>query len=454
MRLTFSSDLPVGAGEAYAWHERPGAFERLVPPWQAVRLSGPHPGIADGTVARFELALGPFRRSWVARHRDVLPGRQFVDEQVTGPFATWVHRHRFEPTTADRSRLIDEIDFTLPFGPIGHLVRGLAGSQIRRAFHYRHATTIADLGFHQGFQNHPRLTVAVTGASGLIGRAVGAMLTGAGHQVIPLVRRPPGPGERRWDPGAPVDPATFAGVDAVIHLAGENIAAGRWTAARKAAIRSSRLAGTASLVEAIRHAPTKPTAFVSASAIGFYGDRGDQPLTERDGAGGGFLGELAVAWEAPTLPLADLGVRVATTRFGIVLSPAGGALEKMLLPFQLGLGARLGSGRQWMSWISIDDCAAAIIHALLAGLTGPINLTAPEPVTNGDFTRALGGVLHRPAVLAAPAPVLRLALGELADEGLLASARVLPRVLLDSGYRFRHPTIGEALRHLLGRAGP
>ena len=452
MRLEFTSDLPVDAEQAFAWHTRPGAFARLVPPWQRVRLLGDHPGIADGSIARLELRLGPIRQHWVARHRDVVAGRQFVDEQISGPFAIWHHAHRFEPLDDRRCRLVDDISCTLPAGPLGGLAAGTIRRSVSRAFRYRHAVTAADLAFHAGFREHPRITVAMTGASGLVGRMVAAMLTTAGHRVIPLVRGHPGPGERRWTPGATLDPATFLGVDAVVHLAGESIASGRWSAARKAAIRTSRIAGTTTLVDAILKANPRPAVFVGASATGYYGDRGDHPVTEAEPPGRGFLGDLAAEWEGAARPLAAGGVRTVTTRFGIVLSPAGGALRAMLPPFQLGAGGRLGSGNQWMSWVSIDDCAAAVVWALLGDLHGPVNVTAPEPVTNRQFTETLGRVLRRPTLMAVPAAVLRLALGELADEALLTGARVLPGVLTASGYQFRHPGLKGALRHVLGRA--
>jgi uncharacterized protein len=267
-----------------------------------------------------------------------------------------------------------------------------------------------------------------------------------------MVRRTPGPGEISWDPaGGRLDPADLEGVDAVVHLAGENVGA-RWTAARKARIRNSRVAGTRLLSETITRLGRRPRVLVVASAVGIYGNRADEVLTEISPPGdpADFLVSVTEEWERAADPARDAGVRVVHTRFGLVLSPDGGALKKMLLPFRLGLGARLGSGSQWMSWISIDDAVGAILHTLEM-LSGPINVTSPDPVTNRDFTRILARVLARPALFTVPAVALRVMLGEMADAALLTSIRALPSRLLESGYRFNYPHLESALRHVLGR---
>jgi uncharacterized protein len=298
------------------------------------------------------------------------------------------------------------------------------------------------------------LHVAITGASGLIGSALGRLLVRDGHGVRPLVRRPAGAGEISWDPAAGrLDPNDLEGLDAVVHLAGENIGV-RWTKARKARIRNSRVQGTRLLSEAMARTRRRPQVLVSGSALGIYGDRGDEVLTEKSAPGPAddFLAAVGQEWESAADPARAAGIRVVHPRFGIVLSPAGGALGKMLLPFRLGLGGRLGDGSQWISWISIDDVAGALVHVLLnAGLSGPVNVTAPEAVRNRDFTRTLGRVLSRPTPFPVPATALRLVLGEMADSTLLASARMLPERLLGSGYRFAHPDLETALRHVLGR---
>jgi uncharacterized protein len=303
------------------------------------------------------------------------------------------------------------------------------------------------------------LHVVVTGASGLIGSALVRRLTDDGHRVTRLVRRAAGPGEIFWNPAAGVlDPAPLEGIDAVVHLSGENVGA-RWTAARKARIRASRVASTRLLSETLAVLQHPPRVLVSASAVGIYGDRGDEILTEQSSLGNpdrDFLASVAREWEAAADPARDKGIRVVHPRFGVVLSPAGGALQKMLPPFRLGLGGRFGSGKQWMSWISLDDAVEAVYRALVAdgpGLEGAVNVTAPEPRTNRDFTDTLARVLSRPAPLAVPEAALRLALGEMAGGTILASSRALPAKLLQVGYAFRQVGLEGALRHVLRKDG-
>lgn len=292
--------------------------------------------------------------------------------------------------------------------------------------------------------------IAVTGASGLIGRAL-SRAAAARYRITPLVRHPPGPGQVRWDPAAPSDLNALGPVDAVIHLAGENLAAHRWTRRRRAAILSSRRDATANLVASLLRLPTPPRVLVTASAVGIYGDRGDELLTEASDPGTGFLAEVARGWEDAATLATAAGIRVVRLRLGVVLTPDGGALGRMLLPFRLGLGGAFGSGRQWMSWISLDDALAVITFAIETGsLAGPVNVTAPSPVTNGDFARALAAALHRPGWLRIPAPALRLLLGELADATLLASQRAVPARLTTEGFRFQYPELQPALAHLLG----
>jgi uncharacterized protein len=300
-----------------------------------------------------------------------------------------------------------------------------------------------------------RRHIAVTGGSGLIGTALIQRLRQDGHRITQLVRRPAGPGEVSWDPaGGKLEPTGLEGIDALINLAGENVGA-RWTAARKRRIRESRVNGTRLLSQTIAGLRRPPPVLISVSAVGIYGGRGDEILTEAASLGDpsrDFLASVCREWEAAADPARAAGVRVVHPRLGVVLSPAGGALSKLLLPFRLGLGGRVGPGSQWMSWIAIDDAVAVIQYALETGtVQGPVNATAPDPVTNRDFTRTLGRVLQRPTLFPVPAAALRLALGEMADETLLASARVLPARLLQLGYEFRYPDLGGALRHVLGK---
>jgi uncharacterized protein (TIGR01777 family) len=298
------------------------------------------------------------------------------------------------------------------------------------------------------------MKILVTGASGLIGTALVSSLSVSGHEVTRLIRGQPVSGEMvaRWDPLAgSIDISAIEGIDAVVHLAGENIAA-RWTPAKKAQIRDSRVKGTQLLCEALTRVSSPPRVLVSASAVGYYGDRGETILTEDSPPGQGFLAEVCRAWEAATEPARQHGLRVVQVRLGVVLSATGGALAKMLPPFKLGLGGTLGSGQQYMSWIALDDVVGAIQHALgTEALQGPTNAVVPQAVTNREFTETLGKVLRRPTAIPLPAFAARLMFGEMADELLLASVRVQPTKLLASGYQFRYPELETALQHVLAR---
>jgi uncharacterized protein (TIGR01777 family) len=297
------------------------------------------------------------------------------------------------------------------------------------------------------------MKVLVTGSSGLVGRALVERLASEGHGVARLVRTLPREpqSEFQWDPAqGRLDPAVLEGLDAAVHLGGENISAGRWTASQKERIRGSRVDSTRLLARTLAGLSSKPSVLVCASAIGYYGNRGEEILSEESGPGTGFLPEVCQAWEAASKPAEEAGIRVVRLRIGVVLSGAGGALPRMLSAFKLGLGGRLGSGRQYMSWIALEDLAAALALAITDDrLRGPVNAVAPSPVTNAEFTRVLAKVLGRPAVLPAPAFALRLLLGQMAEELLLASARVVPRKLKETGFRYRHPDVEGALRGLL-----
>lgn len=298
------------------------------------------------------------------------------------------------------------------------------------------------------------MRILVTGSSGLMGRRLVPGLAADGHDVVRLVRGgSPGAGERVWDPlGTELPPRTLEGVDAVIHLAGAGIADKRWSPARKQEIRESRVRGTHLLADAMARIAKPPAAFVCASAIGWYGDRGEEVLREDSAPGQGFLPELCRDWEGAADPARRKGVRVVHLRFGVVLDQAGGALCRMLPPFRLGLAGNLGSGRQWMSWVTLVDAVGAIRHALSrADLVGPVNVVSPAPASNRDFTKALGRVLGRPTLFPMPAFAARLAFGEVADALLLASTRVEPARLAGSGYAFQHPALDGALRAALGR---
>ncbi|MFO0871462.1 MAG: TIGR01777 family oxidoreductase [Pirellulales bacterium] len=455
--FVYRSPMPCSADELCAWHLRPGAFERLAPPWERVvveQWAEPHE-VGRQAILRTRLAPGIWKR-WVAEYREFTPGRLFRDVQVSGPFARFDHRHIFEPASETTSWLEDRIDYAPPGGWLG---QALGGGWVRRSleqlFAYRHRTTADDLAALSG-AGHPRLRVLISGASGLVGSSLVPFLTAGGHDVTRLVR----PGHTATGPSLPwesLEGPSSGGLaeppfDAVVHLAGEGIANGRWTAKRKQRIRDSRVEGTHRLCSALARLPTPPAVLVSTSAVGFYGNQGDRLLEEDQPAGDDFLAQVCRDWEQATQPAVAAGIRVVQLRYGVILSGKGGALTRMLPPFRLGIGGPLGNGRQYLSWIALDDVLSAIAHAMTTqALSGPVNVVAPEAVTNTEFSRTLGRVLRRPAVLPLPATAARLALGELADALLLASQRVVPVKLVATGFRFRYSDLEEALRYQLGR---
>jgi hypothetical protein len=298
------------------------------------------------------------------------------------------------------------------------------------------------------------MRILLTGSSGLIGRALLPLLTAGGHEVARLIRArtPAGAHLLCWDPSAGrIQVEGLEGFDAVVHLAGESVA-GRWTSRKKARILESRAKGTRLLSESLAQLRHPPGVLVSASAVGFYGDRNDEVVNEASPAGSLFLSEVATAWEVATEPAVRCGIRVVNLRIGFVLSAAGGGLAMMLLPFKMGVGGRVGNGRQYLSWVALDDVQGAVRHVLASdALRGPVNVVAPHPVTNLEFTKTLGRVLRRPTIFPVPAFAARWAFGEMADNLLLASTRVEPSRLLATGYRFRFPQLEAALRHVLGQ---
>lgn len=448
--FTAAVDLPVPVEDLYAWHARPGAFERLVPPWENISVVRSDNAITDGSELVMRIHKGPTWVTWVAHHSDHIPKTQFVDTQVQGPFGYWRHRHLFEPTPGG-SRLTDEIHYALPVIPTNLPTQGLVEPMLARMFRFRHRRTLDDLTRHARFKDKPPMKIAISGASGLIGSALKAFLTTGGHQVFSLVRGKPGPNQIAWDPARnTIDSDALEGMDAVIHLAGESIS-GRWTPEKKRKILESRTRGTELLARTLARLAEPPRVFVSASAIGYYGNRGDAPLDETSSRGEGFLAEVCELWEDAARPAENAGIRVVHPRIGIVLSPSGGALKELLLPFKLGAGGPVGDGRQYMSWITLDDLLGAFLHVIQNDdLRGPVNFTAPNAVQNRDFARTLAGLLNRPGFLPLPATAVKLAMGEMGQALLLDGARVLPDKLQRSGFQFLHPTLETGLRAELG----
>lgn len=444
--------MPVSARALYAWHERPGAFRRLAPPWTAIRPVKMPNGLNDGDRAEFQVRLGPIWKTWIAEHREVVSGAQFRDVQVKGPFKSWSHLHRFEAVDANTSILDDSIEFTPPGGRPAQLALGrYFARDLERMFAHRHRTTRQDLAFHRHLGlAHQR--VLVSGATGLIGSHLSAFLRTGGHEVRALVRGRASAGAVSWNPTTGhLDLGQDDVVDSVVHLAGAPVAGGRWTRKRKALIRDSRIGPTRALSETLAKRKRKPRSLIVASAIGYYDDLGEAPQDETAPMGSGFLASVCQDWEAATAPASEAGIRVVHLRIGIVLHPQGGALKKMLPAFRVGAGGRIGSGKQWWSWVSLDDVLGAAVHAMAReDLEGPINVTSPNPCTNASFTYALGHALRRWTPLPMPAVGARLLLGGMANELLLASQRIEPRALIRSGYRFRDPELLPTVLRLVG----
>ncbi|HEX5302996.1 MAG TPA: TIGR01777 family oxidoreductase [Streptosporangiaceae bacterium] len=450
--MTYSSVVDASLADVFSWHTRPGAITRLTPPWLPARVLSEASSLRDGQAV---LGLpGGLRVTAVHQPADYDPPHAFADE-LASPLLSWRHLHQFSETGERATLVTDVVETRLP------------ARVLRPMLVYRHRQLAADLAAlarsrqmaHEIDANGP-LTIAVTGSGGLIGTALTALLTTGGHQVIRLVRRPPRhAGERHWRPEDP-GPDLLDGVDALIHLAGASIG-GRFTPARKAEIRDSRILPTRRLAELAAASQAAASqekgtlkAFVTASAIGIYGpDRGDEVLTEDSPRGEGFLADVVADWEDAARPAAAAGIRTVQVRTGIVQTPRGGMLRLLSPLFEAGLGGRLGSGKQWLAWIGLDDLLDVFRRAVLdAGLSGPVNAVAPEPVRNEDYTRTLASVLHRPAVLPVPGLGPRLLLGaEGAREIAQASQYVRPERLIGAGHEFRQPELEGALRHLFGR---
>lgn len=429
MGIEHESVIDHPLDDVWAWHARQGAMRRLVPPWQPMKVLAEAQSLADG---RAVLGL-PGGLRWVARHDPASfdPPHRFVDAlSAEGPtswparvIGWWRHTHEFSAADGG-TRVHDRVDTTVP------------ASALRSTFVYRHRQLADDLAAHRD-AGAKQMVVAVSGASGLVGSALTAFLSTGGHTVIRLGR------------GSAPD---LSGVDAVVHLAGAPIA-GRFTDAHKQAIRESRIEPTRRLAEAAARADDGPRTFVCASAIGIYGfDRGDAQLSEDSVRGDGFLADVVADWEAATAPASEAGLRVVQVRTGIVQSARGGTLRLMRPLFLAGLGGRLATGSQWLSWIGLDDLVDVYYRALYdTRLSGPVNAVAPAPVRNGDYTKALAGVLHRPAVLPVPSLGPRLLLGSQGARELAeANQRVMPAKLESLGHRFRRPRIADALAHELG----
>lgn len=478
--FTHVTTVPFPREEVFAFHERPGALTRLTPPGLATVLSGPTNGVRTGSrvVLRLSSPLvaglvpdvpdlplvgagtgerAPAGLTMTLRHAWYEPGRRFEDEQVDGPLGTWRHDHRFEDGPGGSTVITDTVEWELS----GRLLRRVGTRAVtaclERLFTFRADQLRADLAAHAAVRERlgeAPLTVAISGASGLIGTQLRALLASGGHRVLTLVRgRDVRPGEIRWDPASRrLDPGALRGVDAVVNLSGRSIAT-RFTEESLAEIRDSRLDSAATLIAAMRSLGDEgPRTYVQAGAIGVYGARRPgETLTEDSGPGADDLARICVDWEEAARPAAEAGLRTVVVRTGIVLAAHGGPLSRQLPLFLAGAGGRLTDAGAALSWITLDDVARLYLHALTApDLSGPVNAVAPSVVTAKEFAKELGRVLRRPALVPTPAFGPRLLLGERGADALIATdQRVSARKLLDSGFEFAAPRLGGALRHVL-----
>lgn len=453
---TYRTRMPATAEQLYDWHERPGAFHRLAPPWQEVAVERQVGTIRPGDSKRLRVSLlGPLSVVWDLVHTDDLDTPGFVDTQVRGPFRSWRHEHRFLPDGYASAYLEDRLEYELPFGALGRAVAAnRIGAELDRLFGLRHARTRLDLERLSPHRKDHPMRIAITGSTGLVGERLVAFLRAGGHEVIRLVRGEPKRGDEvRWNPATgEIDAERLEGLDAVVHLAGVSISSGLWTEKRKRAILQSRVAGTDLLSGTLAGLQSPPRVLVTASGVNFYGDKADLESTEASPQGKGFLADVVRRWEAAAQPARDAGIRVVNARFGVVMAGEGGMLPLISLPFRLGVGGPLGGGQQWMSWIALDDLVGVIHEAITnQALSGPVNATSPEPVTNAEFTETLGRVLKRPTFMRVPAFAARAIGGQLAEELVLISQRVVPARLQEIRFRFAYPSLESTLRHELGR---
>ena len=453
-RFVATSLFPCTARELYDWHRRPGALERLIPPWEKTWVRSRTGGIDPGGQVVMQMYAGPLPYTWQARHIENSVGVMFQDIQERGPFARWTHTHRFTDTP-EGALLEDQIDYALPAQScLPNFSTTLVNSTLERVFRYRHATLNDDICLHQRCSRTP-LRLLISGGSGVLGSALRPLLTTGGHEVWTLVRRQPDRSKKEiyWNPEqGELNLAGLPAFDGVIHLAGDNIGEGRWTPDKKKRVIDSRVLGTGLIARTLASLPVRPKVLLSASAVGFYGNCLDCCMREEDSAGPDFISDVCSLWEHSALPAQDAGIRTVFMRIGVVLSPRGGALNRLMATSALGFSSRFGSGEQYISWIGINDMVAAILHALTCdSLVGPVNIAAPQPVTNSQLMRTLALVMHRPLLPPIPAPLLKTLYGQMASEVLLGGCRVATDKLQHSGYTFRHADLEQTLRHLLGK---
>ena len=455
MKYEYETHTDSPRPEVFDWFERKGSFRRLMPPWEVAEEVRADETLEDGAQRIFRFPMGPIKMTWVAEHLGYQPPEKFEDIMKKGPFRSWHHVHRF--IEKDGGTVVhDEVDYKLPMGVLGRIFGSRnVRNRLNRMFRARENRLIRDLERHSDFKHLDRKRILLAGASGLIGKQLAAFLDTGGHEIWRLVRRTPAAGQNEieWNPSkGTIDNSAIEGFDIVIHLGGAGIGDRRWTKSRMVLIEKSRTESTGLLARTLASLKQKPEVFLVASAIGWYGNRGDEILDEQSEAGTGFLPETCLAWEASADAARQAGIRTIHARTGVVLDASGGALEKMLLPAKMGAGGPIGFGRQWFSWISMDDQIYALHHLVMSPNTeGAYNITSPEPLQQKNFAKALGRVLRRPAFMPTPPFAIWFLYGKMGVALTTESQRVMPTRLTEEGYRFQHQDAESALRDALGK---